>query len=90
MLFLKVSCIISLVGRNWPTAKNISCAFLSVVVTIHICSWDISLNLKGSPYGGLFCASRKNLWEIQERMSHHTLSFQIVVSFLITNTFQAY
>jgi len=36
-LFLKVSCIIFLVGRDWPIAKNISCAFLSVVVTIHIC-----------------------------------------------------
>ena len=46
MLFLKVSCIISLAGRDWPTAKNISCAFLSVVVTIHICSWDIPLTSK--------------------------------------------
>ena len=49
MLFLNVSCIISLVGWDWPTAKNISCSFLSIVVTIHIYSWDIQQYKIGDP-----------------------------------------
>ena len=74
MLFLKVSCIISLVGRNWPTAKNISCSFLSVMVTIHICSWDIPLNLEGLPLWRAFLRFKEEpLEDLRTYVSSHSI-----------------
>ena len=74
MLFLKVSRIIPLVGWDWPTAKNISCAFLSVVVTIHICPWDIPLNFEGSPLWRAFLRFREEpLEDSRTYVSSHAI-----------------